>query len=455
MSRKTKILALWALAFLGACTKPNQNREFETSKGYNVDMTDEQMLDFVQKQTFQYFWDGAEPNSGLARERYHADNIYPQNDASTVTSGGSGFGLMTLLVGIERGYISREEGVARFEKILNFLETADRFHGAWPHWWYGETGKVKPFSKNDDGGDLVETSFMAQGLLCAREYFKEGSDEEQKLAARMDKLWREIEFNWYTNEGESLFWHWSPDKGWAMNFQVHGYNECLIMYVLAAASPTYSIDKSVYDAGWAEHGRIMDVHEAFNGMTLQARHQSNPQNGGPLFWAHYSFLGLNPTGLKDEYVDYGTECVNQAKINHDWCTKNPHAYKGYSSSSWGLTSSYSMKGYAGHAPSMERDLGVIAPTAAVSSIVYTPEESLAAMRNWLANKPALWGKYGFYDAFSESADWMLPRYLAIDQGPMVPMIENYRSGMLWKLFMQAPEVQKGLKKLGFTSPYIE
>lgn len=418
-------------------------------------LSDSSLFRLVQQQTFQYFWEGAEPTSGLARERFHADNIYPENDKSTVTSGGGGFGVMALLVGIEQKFITREEGLKRFEKILHFLEKADRFHGAWPHWWYGETGKVRPFSKNDNGGDLVETSFMIQGLLCVRQYFKDGNAAEKQLAARIDKLWREVEFDWYRNGKNVLYWHWSPNLGWKMNFAVHGYNECLIMYILAASSPTHGVPAEVYHEGWAENGKIRQT-SSYKDYTLQFHYQGNPPQGGPLFWAHYSYLGLDPRGLKDKYGDYGKEVVNQSLINYQWCVDNPLKYKGYGPDNWGLTASYSVNGYAAHAPNDKDDLGVISPTAALSSFPYTPQQSMAAMKNWYNNKKdKLWGPYGFYDAFSETANWYLPRYLAIDQGPAVVMMENHRSGLLWKLFMSCPEVQQGLKKLGFESPWIK
>lgn len=442
------VLILVLIFFLSACssTKP--------SGSIKLSAADEAMFEDVQRTTFNYFWDGAEPTSGLARERYHMDDVYPQNDKMIITSGGGGFGVMAILVGIERNFITREQGVERFEKILTFLETADRFHGAWPHWWNGETGKVKPFSKKDDGGDLVETSFMIQGLLCVRQYFKDGNAREKNIASRIDKLWREVEFDWYRNGKNVLYWHWSPNFGWEMNFPVTGYNECLIMYVLAAASPTHSIPAEVYHEGWARSGKIKDTVSAY-GHTLTLSHNGAPQYGGPLFWSHYSFLGLDPHGLKDAYADYWEHNTNHTLINHDWCVDNPKNYKGYGPDSWGLTASYSVRFYAAHAPG-ENDRGVISPTAALSSIPYTPEQSLRAMRNWYSNmKDSLYGPYGFYDAFSEHYNWYPQQYLAIDQGPIVVMMENYRSGFLWNLFMSCPEVQQGLKKLGFQSPWIK
>lgn len=412
------------------------------------------LLTAVQRQTFQYFWKGAEPNSGMARERINVDGIYPQNDQDVVTTGGSGFGIMAILTAMHRHFITRQEGRQRLEKIVGFLEKADRFHGAWPHWMYGETGKVKPFGKKDDGGDIVETAFMIQGLLCARQYFINGTSAEKKLSQRIDHLWKQVDWNWYRNGKNVLYWHWSPDYDWQMNFPIHGYNECLVAYILAASSPTHGVPASVYHEGWAENGKIKDSSTHF-GYTLQLHHQGAP-NGGPLFWAHYSYLGLDPHGLKDEYANYWKENTNQVLINNTWCVENPLHYQGYSSHNWGLTASYSVNGYSAHAPSEDRDLGVISPTAAISSIVYTPEKSIAAMENWMDNmKDSLWGPYGFYDAFSESADWFPKKYLAIDQGPEVVMIENYRSGMLWKLFMSCPEIKAGLLKLGFQSPFLK
>jgi len=415
---------------------------------------DELMFRDVQQTTFQYFWDGAEPVSGLARERYHMDNVYPENDKMIITSGGGGFGVMAILVGIERGFITREQGVERMEKILKFLETADRFHGAWPHWWNGETGKVKPFSSKDDGGDLVETSFMIQGLLCVRQYFKEGNKREKKIASRIDTLWKEVEFDWYRNGKNILYWHWSPRHEWAMNFSVTGYNECLIMYVLAAASPTHGVPAEVYHEGWARGGKIKENVTTY-GHQLTLAHNGAPKYGGPLFWSHYSFLGLDPTGLKDRYADYWEHNKNHTLINYEWCVDNPKNYKGYRKDSWGLTASYSVKFYAAHAPG-EEDRGVISPTAALSSMPYTPEQSMNAMRNWYRNKKdSIYGPFGFYDGFSDHYKWYPKKYLAIDQGPIVVMMENYRTGLLWNLFMSCPEVQSGLKKLGFISPHFK
>ncbi|WP_407989448.1 glucoamylase family protein [Porphyromonas pogonae] len=411
--------------------------------------SDDEFLDFIQKSHLNYMWDGAEKTSGLAPERIHIDGNYPQNDADVVTTGGSGFGIAGLIVGIERGFISRSEGVARLHQITNFLARAPRYHGVWSHWIDGPTAQTKPFGKKDNGGDLVESAFLMQGLLCAREYFKDGDKTEKELAQKIDTLWREMDWTWYLHGKDVLYWHWSPDYGWEMNFPLRGYNECLITYILAASSPTHTIPASAYHKGWARNGDIKSNAEAY-GLPLLLKHNGAEAYGGPLFWAHYSYIGLNPKGLKDEYADYWEVNRNQALINHHYCVQNPKGFKGYGDNCWGLTASYSVKGYTAHMP-MTNDIGVITPTAALSSFPYTPRESMLALRHFyfdLGDK--LWGKYGFYDAFSIQDGWYPQRYLAIDQLTIAPMIENYRTGLLWKLFMGAPEIQKGLKKLGFT-----
>ncbi|NLJ44414.1 MAG: beta-glucosidase [Bacteroidales bacterium] len=413
-------------------------------------ISDDSLLTLVQYRTVRYFWEGAEPNSGMARERIHMDGVYPENDMNVVTSGGSGFGVMAIIAGIERGFITRQDGIARLSKIVNFLKNADRFHGAWPHWIYGETGKVKPFSPRDNGADLVETAYLIQGLLAVRQYLKDGNESEKELAADIDKLWREVEWSWFTRGGEHvIYWHWSPDFGWEMNFPVKGYNECLILYVLAASSPTFPVGAEAYHEGWARNGEITGNTEKY-GYKLALKHNGAEEYGGPLFWSHYSYLGLDPRNLKDRYADYMEHNRNHTLINWKWCSLNPLNYPGYSDSCWGLTASYSVNGYSAHAPGNTNDLGVISPTAAISSIVYTPEQSMNAIR-WFYDRyrDKIWGEYGFYDAFSVKDNWYPKRYLAIDQGPEVVMIENFRSGLLWNLFMSCPEVKEGLRKLGF------
>lgn len=398
---------------------------------------DEELLTLVQQQTFKYFWDFAHPASGMARERNTSGDL--------VTTGGSGFGIMALIVGVERGFITRAQSLQRMDKILDFLETANRFHGVWPHWINGNTGNVIPFSTNDNGGDLVETAFLVQGLLTFRQYLAPSVPEEQALINRINTLWHSVEWDWYRRGGQNtLYWHWSPDKNWIMNMQVKGWNEALMVYILAASSPTHAIPKIVYDNGWASNGAIINGN-TYEGFTLPL----GSAYGGPLFFAHYSFLGLDPRGLSDAYcADYFLQNQNHSLINHAYCVRNPKNFIAYADENWGLTASDNHKGYSAHSPT--NDLGVITPTAALSSFPYTPAESMRALKFFYYTLgDRLWGQYGFYDAFNISQGWTASSYLAIDQGPIVVMIENYRTGLLWNLFMSAPEVQAGLTLLGF------
>lgn len=452
----TPMLFMMIVVIISSCAKKNDQSTVttidSTAKEKEITLSplsEDSLMTLAEYQTFQYFWDNAEPNSGLGRERTHMDNVYPDNDQNIVTTGGSGFGVMAILVGVERKFITRQQAYDRFVKIVGFLEKADRFHGAWPHWINGETGKVKPFGQKDNGGDLVESAFLVQGLIAVREYFKDGNADEKKLAQRIDKMWKEIDWNWYTNGKDVLYWHWSPTYDWQMNFPVGGYNECLIMYVLAAASPTHPIKPSVYHNGWARNGSIVSTEKYYNTEVVLDHYEHDKDPVGPMFWAHYSYLGLDPRKLKDKYADYWKLNENHAKIQYSYAVDNPKDYPYYGEYVWGLTSSYSTNGYDAHRPT--NDTGVISPTAALSSFPYTPKESMNFLKYIYAPAAdSLVGTYGPYDAFDLGDHWYLKRYLAIDQGPIPVMIENYRTGLLWNLFMKAPEVQKGLDKLGFT-----
>ncbi|NTS43970.1 Ig-like domain-containing protein [Flavisolibacter sp. BT320] len=423
-----------------------RNISFQTSLDSNRKfplITDEELLTLVQKQTFNYFWDFAHPVSGLARERNTSGDV--------VTSGGSGFGIMAIITAIHRGFITKGEGLQRLQTMVSFLKnTAQTFKGAYPHWLHGTTGLVQPFSAKDNGADLVETSFLLQGLLTARQYFTGTNAAETTLRNDINTIWNKVEWDWFRKGGENtLYWHWSPNFNWDINMPIKGWHEGLITYVLAAASPTHTVPKVVYDEGWASSGAMRNG-KSFYGTQLPL----GPDYGGPLFLSHYSFLGIDPRGLADAYApSYLAQNVAHARINHQHSLTNPNKFFGYSDSTWGLTASDIQNGYTASSPT--NDVGVIAPTAALSSFPYTPTESMKALKFYyyvLGDK--LWKEYGFVDAFSLHNNWFASSFLAIDQGPIIVMIENHRSGLLWNLFMSAPEVQQGLKKLGFTSPHI-
>lgn len=409
----------------------------DTMQATVAEMTDEQLLDMVQRYTFRYFWDFAHPVSGLARERNSSGDI--------VTSGGSGFGIMAILVGIERGWISREQGLNRLLQIVSFLQFADSYHGVFPHWMNGTNGNTVPFSQYDNGGDLVETAFLMQGLLCARTYFNQNDPLEDALRQAITGLWEKVEWDFYRkNNSGVLYWHWSPNYAWQMNFPIRGYNEALIIYLLAIASPTHGVPSSLWNTGWTAQNYASGL--TWYGYKLFV----GPPLGGPLFFAHYSFLGFDPRDKKDAFANYFIQNRNHTLINRAYCIANPLNHTGYSDACWGLTASDNPWGYSAQAPGGTTDNGTITPTAALSSMPYTPTESIAALKHFYREHgEKLWGSMGFYDAFNLKQNWFADSYLAIDQGPIVCMIENYRTGLLWNLFMANPEIQPALDAIGF------
>lgn len=403
--------------------------------------SDAELLDLIQKQTLRYFWDFAHPVSGMARERSNPVGGYDFQE--TVATGGTGFGIMALLAGASRRFLPHADVLARLLKIVDFLARCEAYHGVFPHFLHGGTGATIPFSRFDDGADLVETSFLFMGLLCARQYFSSPSQDEQALRNKIDELWHAVQWDWHTRGENVLYWHWSPRHAWSMNHPITGWNECLITYVLAAASPTSPVLPEAYHAGWTCGPHFRNGH-TYHGIRLPL----GPPFGGPLFFAHYSFLGLDPRRLRDRYADYWEQNRAHALINRAHCIANPNGFRAYGPDCWGLTACDGNAGYDAFSPT--NDHGVIAPTAALASIPYTPEESIAAARRYFEiMNGRLWREHGFADSFNASADWTAEGHLAIDQGPIVVMIENHRSGLLWNLFMGCSEVQEGLGRLGF------
>ncbi|MCS7036381.1 MAG: glucoamylase family protein [Saprospiraceae bacterium] len=407
-----------------------------TACAQTAPMTDEQLLDMVQRYTFRYFWDFAHPISGMARERFNSGDV--------VTTGGTGFGIMAILVGAERGWITRQQALDRLIQIVSFLQFADRFRGAFSHWIHGATGKALPFSTYDDGADLVETAFLMQGLLAARQYFDRNDPQEAGLRSAITGLWRGVEWSWF-RRGNSpvLYWHWSPNHGWQMNFPLRGFNETHLVYLLAAASPTHPVPGSLYQSGWAANPNyctpaIYFGHPIYTGLN----------GGGPMFFAHYSYLGFDPRGWRDACCNYFIRNRNHALIQWEYAKLNPKKFVGYSAECWGLTACDAPNGY--FAFDIANDQGTIAPTAALASMPYVPEQSMAALRYFYRQLgERLWGICGFYDAFNLTQNWFANSYLAIDQGPIVAMIENHRTGLLWRLFMKNPEIEPALLACGF------
>jgi hypothetical protein len=430
-------------------------------------LPDDELLETVQRQTFRYFWHYAHPMSGMARERsntvradFYLDFIDEANDQPNLSKGtfgpeacavgGTGFGIMAMIVAVERKWIGREAALDRLIQIVDFLAKADSYHGIYPHFINGDTGKAIAFDRLDDGADVVETSYLMMGLLSARSYFNENTAKERYLAKRINETWNAANWDWHVNNEKRLLWHWSPRNGFDRNFPVKGWNEALITYIMAASSSRHPISREVYEKTWVGT-RNWRNGKSYYGYTLPL---GNSDGGGPLFFSQYSFMGIDPNNLTDDHgIDYGEQTRNHTLINRAYSIDNPKRYKGYGAKAWGLTAGDSVKGYVAHSP--EDDRGVIQPTAALSSMPYAPSFAMEALRYFYEDKgEKLWSNYGFVDGFSEQFDWYAKSHLAIDQGPIIVMIENYRTGLLWKMFMNIPEVQRGMRELGFDSPYF-
>lgn len=421
-------------------------------------LDDDELLTMVQEAHFRYYWDHAHPDAGLALECIPGEE-------HLVALGASGFGLMALIVAVERGFIARSEAVQHLQKVLAFLENADRYHGVWPHFLDGRTGKTIPlFGKHDNGGDLVETAFMAQGLLALRGYFDSDSPQESAIRASINRLWESIEWDWYRppHAPDYLFWHWSPDYAWYLDHPLIGWNEVMIAYLLAIASPTHPVPPSLFDSGWASQSERARQYRQGWGQTAEGNLYRNGHtyygltldvgvgSGGPLFFAHYSFMGFDPRGKRDRYTNYFRNSRQLALINYRYCLDNPGGYDGYGENFWGLTASDDHAGYVPHDPTPKSDDGTITPTGALSSFPYTPEESLRVLRHFYYDRGAeLWGIYGFRDAINPTQHYISTIYMGLNQAPVVVMIENYRTGLVWRAFMSNPEIPAMLEKIGF------
>lgn len=424
-------------------------------------MGDDQFLDMVQEACFRYYWEGSESNSGLSLECIPGRR-------NMLATGASGFGIMALIVGAERNFISRQQLVERFDTITRFLGKAEKFHGAFSHFINGNTAKIEPFfGQRDNGGDLVETSFLVQGLLAAREYFNRDSEQEKNIRNRITQIWESIEWDWYRKDSDSkfLYWHWSPDKAWVINHKLIGWNETMITYILAISSPEHSIPASMYYSGWASQSEEAQKYRSAWGKTPDGSQYTNGNgyyglnlkvgvsNGGPLFFIHYSFMGLDPQQMKDAYTDYFSNNQNIAMINYRYCIENPGKHYGYGADCWGLTASDGPWRYSADEPNVRGDKGKIAPTGALASFPYTPVESMQALKNYYRNYGKfLWGAFGFRDAFNLDENWCSEIYMGLNQAPIAVMIENYRTSLLWKLFMNSPDIRNGLKKFNAESP---
>lgn len=437
-----------------------QNRQSPLSNAVSAStraFNDDELLTMLQEACFHYYWEGADPYSGMTRENIPGDD-------RIVATGASGFGIAALIVGVDRGFITRAEGIQRLTKIVGFLEQAQRYHGAWSHYMDGSSGHTMPlFGMFDNGGDLVETSFLMQGLLAARQYFKGNSAAEQNLYQRVTQLWNTVEWDWYRTDpkGDFIYWHWSKEWGDQIHHPLIGFNEVMITYLLAMSSPTHGVPVDMYYSGWAGQSQTAINYRGGWSGSLDGDHYGNGHTyygikldvgvgtGGPLFFTHYSYVGFDPHSLHDRYTSsYFENNRNIALINRAYSIANPKHFEGYGPDAWGLTASDGPEGYVPHAPDAASDRGTLTLTGALASFPYTPDASMAALKHDYRDLGAeLWDIYGPRDAFDPGHNWVSPIYMGLNQAPITVMVENYRTGLVWKSFMSNPEITEMLRKL--------
>jgi len=421
------------------------------------EMTDDELLDMLQEAAFRYYWEASGANTGMAHENLPGDD-------RIVATGATGLGISALVAAVHRKFITRDQGLGRLEKLLSFLERAPRYHGAWSHYYNDETGETMPlFGMYDNGGDIIETSYVIQGLLTARGYFDRKDARESSLRERITALWEAVEWDWFrmTPDSPYLYWHWSPQWGHRIQHPLIGFNETVPTYLFAIASPTHPVPASMYYSGWAsQEQRAQDYRQGWSG-SPDGRLYANGNTyygikldvgvstGGPLFFIHYIFMGFDPRELRDRYTDsYFENSRHIAEISRAYCIANPKGFKGYGANAWGLTASFGFNGYTTPAPDQWNDEGTITLTGALASFPYTPEASMAAFKHFYRDLGAeLWGIYGPRDNYNPSQDWLAYHYMGLNQAPIVAMVENHRSGVLWRAFMSNPEIGEMLKKL--------
>jgi hypothetical protein len=418
-------------------------------------LSDDDLLTMTQEACFRYYWENAHPAAGLAPE------VLPGDD-NLLALGGNGFGVMALLVGAERGFAPRAAVVERVRQIVRFLSRADRFHGVWPHFLNGETGHAIPFfGRYDNGGDLVETAFMMQGLLAARQYFSRDDPVEREVRETITRLWREVEWDWYRKSpnDDVLYWHWSPDSGFYISHPLIGWNEAMIVYLLAIASPTHPVPAELYYRGWAGTSERHVRYRQGWSRTTVGDHYANGQShygikldvgegtGSDLFFVHFSFMGFDPRGLRDRFTNYFLNNQAIVRINHAYCVDNPRKFAGYGEDCWGLSVGINS---GGGKPYPRDDNGTISCMASLASMPYTPRESLAALKYFYRHfGPKVFGIYGFHDGFNQTQNWFEEVYMALNQAPITVMIENERTGLVWRNFMANPEIRPALDAIGF------
>jgi len=428
-------------------------------------------LDEVQKRHFLYFWELAHPNNFQVPDRYPTDNF------SSIAA--TGFGLSTYLVGVERGWITRTEAADRVLKTLLFLKNLPQGPDAtgvagYRGWFYHFLNTQNALRYKTVELSSIDTGLLMAGVLSCMTYFDQDNQTDEDIRKAADYLFRRVEFDWFLNEQSRLSMGWFPERDGFLAADWRGYNEAMILNIMALGSPTHPVPSRLWEK-WCEPY----FRAEFEGQ--------DHVNFGPLFGHQYSHCWIDFRGIQDPYMkkagfDYFENSRRATLAQREYGIKNPQKYKGYGPNIWGLTAGDGpdaemthegkkifCPGYGarGVAIDYQEDDGTIAPTAAIASLPFAPEVCLPTLEAMWNRWPV--GKYGFFDGYNETFTeinrspkaqpgyqfWVDKDYLGIDQGPIVLMIENYRSNFLWDLMKRNPYIVQGLKRAGFSGGWLE
>ncbi|MFH1258213.1 MAG: glucoamylase family protein [Elusimicrobiota bacterium] len=407
-------------------------------------LTDDELLELVERRAFDFFWEEANPSNGLIKDR--ANNFTP-DDYAVASIASVGFGLTAICIADARGWISSEEA---YDRVLTTLRTfrnggVESVEGFFYHFLDMNTGQ----RAWDCELSSIDTTLFLAGALYAGRYFR-GTPVE--TLAR--EIYEQVDWQWMAHNRSNYF----VDMGWQnptdgfLNIYWNSYNEGILLYFLAIGSPTHPIDSDV----WKFIGRPVGSYGEYNFVYVG-------QNS--LFAHQYPYLWLNLKNRKDgKGYDYFDNSRKATLANRQYCIDNQASFSTYGTNSWGITACDGPDGYKAYtAPptgSLIKDDGTIAPTAAGGSLIFTSTESIAVLRNFYQTYSEttnrLWGRYGFSDAFNlsvSSAGWFGQDVIGIDQGAILLAIENYRSGLVWDDFMKIDCIQTAMSKLNFTSEF--
>jgi hypothetical protein len=409
----------------------------------------------LEERTFGFFWNTATPSTGLVPDRF------PAKSFSSIAA--VGFGLTAYPIGVERHYITREQARDRVLTTLRFLTTVPNEHGFLYHFLDPQTGQ----RANDSEVSTVDTALLLGGVLFCESYFDTSDLKEVEIRRLADELYRRVDWTWAQPHPPAVSLAWTPEAGFnAVDW--HGYNEAMLVYVLALGSPVHPIADDAWAAWTSTYDRTWGTYYGETHLSF-----------GPLFGHQFSHVWIDFRGIRDAYmqqhgIDYFENSRRATLAQQRYAIDNPMKWVDYGENVWGLSAcdgpanirqpyrseERRFYGYTARGAGLgyNRDDGTLSPAALVSSLPFAPELVIpAALEIHRRYGSKLYSTYGFLDAFNPSfgaSGWFDQVYLGLDQGPILAMIENYRTGLVWSVMRRNPYVQRGLQRAGFSGGWL-